>query len=570
MHVLWGAVQPLMERVDSRLHRATAVLAFQAVPTAAVVLIAATSGGARYLTNDDQAIVGFLSGSYTGVPVPEGVFVNRVLSWLLASAYATLAEFPWYGIALLATAALALVLGAAGCIRGLGLNCLWLAVSLPLLGFTALRPSFTGTALISGVMGILLLSRGTRPLATGTGAVLVILSASWRLDGLFGAIALTLPVVAWTLFQDPPARLRLAIGAGIAVIGIGFTVWFDGSCLARDSCEAWQRFSDYTAARGLLHGDPRGGLADTAAVGWIPEARSLFFNFAYGDADPFTGAAVSMLALDTPMVLKLAGPSISSHLTTVLGSLLSSGLALAAIAGLFVCFVILAPGSRARRLVACILPFWSLLVIVAIATIRLTPAMASLTFPLGILAAISVSPSLRTRSLGLIQNLIGFAALTVGVAALVVGSRSVPTLADEGKQVRSSVSAQRLEIEAAANGAMVFAEGAAAELVSVDPYGRPTIDETFVFSGWPVGSPAFSQRLARSGHSSIYEGLVSSSTRPFPQPGDILLFMSKGRAEETARVMEVQLGLGRFAPLEIADFSGAPMPGHLTKLVRIG
>ena len=570
MYVVQGAVLPLIVRIDSRLHHGPAVFAFQAVPSAIVALLAAMSGGARYLTNDDQAIVGFLSGSYTGVPVPEGVFVNRVLSWLLASFYALIADLPWYGTALLATAALALVLGAAGCIRGLGLNCLWLAVSLPLLGFTALRPSFTGTALISGVMGILLLSRGRRLLVTGAGIVLIILSASWRLEGLFGAIAITLPVVAWSVLRDPQARPRVAAGTGLALIGIGLALWFSGSCLARDSCEAWQRFGDYTAARGLLHGDPRGGLADTGAVGWTPDARSLFFNFAYGDAEPFTGTAVNTLALDTPMVLKLAGPSFSSHLTIVLGSLLSSALAMATISFLLAWYLILTPGSRAQRLLACALPLWSLFVIVMIAAVRLTPAMAALAFPLGILAGIAVSPLMRGRTPGVVPALIGIAALAAGAAALLVGGSSVPALANEGKQLRSSLDAQRLELEAAANGALVFAEGAAADLLSVDPYGRPAFDERFVFSGWPVGSPAFSQRLGRFGHASVYNGLASSSARPWAQPGDILLFMGEGRAEETARVMEVQLGMGRFTPLELANFSDAPMPGRLVKLVRVG
>lgn len=569
----------VIERLDPTLKRAF-VRRF-AVNAGLVGIFAAIGpilGGAKWLTNDDIAIVEILSGGYTGSPQPNAIFINRFLGVPLSALYEVAPSFSWYAAFLLMTGALSLALAGAVVCQTTLLQVAWLAIAAPVASWLSLRPSFTGTAFVVSFMGLLILISSDRvkawPFAAGT--IFFVVGALTRSEAAIGALVFALPAIAISFWANKRRLARfliICIVVAMPSLALG-TQALHLSCIGTDQCAEWQSYNEFNYYRGLIHDNPRSLTVEGSSVGWTSAATDLFFSFSYGDHPAFGPESVIPLAQSSDFVLRLSSSSILGHMWNVARVDLGFRLYVFAVTLAVVLLTLLFSRSTDRpltALTATVVPVYLLVLLAALDAVRLTAAVEFLSVPLMALSVLTILRRTRLIKASLsVQQLSGAVIGAACLAYSVVGAKGAIELSRQGDDFWTSMNRALSQIESRNSGGnAIFASGTAADIFSAPPYagGSNHRMRNVILAGWPVSSPPFESRLGNFGLTSIYDALDKVGPWPTPEPGDLLLLMDSAGAKSTAEFMSIQAGYELRIPIRIATIDGTNLA--LWKLARV-
>lgn len=284
----------------------------------------ALSGGATFLVNDSPLMKGYVSGEYTGDPVPNLIYSSGFLAIPLASLYELFPSFAWYSWLLLATTLLAtttVIVASASKLELYG----WSAFLIPWTALMSVRPDYTGTALVGVAIAITSYfmfqryqSSTAKYLGTLLSLVLIVVAMSWRPAAGLVAVAVLAPV-----FVIVALALRrvvfLAWPILTAVAGYLMYSLLDG----RGPTE-WSAWLQFNALRGDLHSSRTELLEKYAVdVGWSDSQAYAFYSFVYPDEQPFTLSGLQELNEVLPRMTALPADNLFGILQLGLMDVLS-------------------------------------------------------------------------------------------------------------------------------------------------------------------------------------------------------------------------------------------------------
>ncbi len=531
---------------------------------AALVLCQAAAtllGDPRWLVNDDLAMSWFASGTYTGDPTGQLVFVGRMVGLPIARLYGLAPSLPWYALAMVGAGASALwaVAWLADTRR---LQLAWCAAALPAAVWLAQTPNFTATAILCCSVGLMLVPAaavlGRRGLGV-VGPALITLGYSWRTEALLVAALLVLApfglaVGCFGRRRDQVKRLLVlaAAATGLVLASHAFT----HSCvgLGDSACADWEDFHDYNRVRGTFHGSPRidalGAVADTA-VGWTPATFLLFANFSSLDHPVFGIGALAVADEEVPQVTLFSAGSTSERVR-------DAGPWIERVAPwlLFWGLLIVLPGWLVeRRRIRLVLQFTAAVsaagTLIIVSAVRLPLAIVvgvSISFGLALVVLDALVPRSAQRDRRPVQRdrrpvqplgrrAIPVSAVGATVLLVLLGPLGFVEQRQESDRLRERSTALGDPFGAPVDGRLVMAGGEVANYIVQNPYAVDGPADGMMLAGWPVFSPNWYLRKAAQGFPEDTYGAMLGD-------GDRVYLMAQGLfAQATADFLVEQLGL---------------------------
>lgn len=226
------------------------------VVTACAVLSLGTSA---FMVNDDATMAALASGDYTGHPSAHLVFMGALLGLILAGLHHLAQPVPWYTYMLIAVQAcsisclVAVAYGRRSQLRGRGQIAVVVLVAV-FLPVVLLRPTFTVTAIIVCVSGLVMLAAAVRSvghskLLVWFGSICVGFGAIVRFDSFVGAVAVFVPFIAVVSARLGWRRSMLAV-----CIVSSFVIVSSVSDLVLNSSSGWSSYLEFNDTRGQLSG----------------------------------------------------------------------------------------------------------------------------------------------------------------------------------------------------------------------------------------------------------------------------------------------------------------------------
>lgn len=263
------------------------------------ILSLATPG---FALSDDLQMEAFANGDYSGSSSHFLVFSNVIYGAALRSLYELAPGIPWYALLLYAVQALSIaavfyvilrariVLGNAMALLGIG----WLVFTLP--NFT-IALSFTPTAILAGLAGVLLLisslATPIRPFGIASAAGLLLVSTLIRGNAALLVLLTTSIFVARALLRTPRrvAAFTLVLLTVIPLGTMQFNDWYTGRPTE------WADYNEFNALRGQLHGTKRlryhPGIDPVLdRMGWTPLDLAAFEAWIFPDPQVFTAESL--------------------------------------------------------------------------------------------------------------------------------------------------------------------------------------------------------------------------------------------------------------------------------------
>jgi len=260
-----------------------------------------------YETNDDLSMQFIASGFYTGHPSEYLVFTNVLIGWPLKFLYTHWSGHNWYLGYLLFTHYLALT-GFAFVIFSRRLDRLFVLLYIGFFLFAEirilLRPQFTTTAFLAGMVGLLLVVDGMSSSPPGRSVRLI---AGFLLFSLMSLIREPVaPLLLIMAFPFLAERFGFSAWRRLAVVYVLSAILFIGlhglNQWAYSRHPGWARFSQYNALRGEIHGTELGRLVEKAApvVGWNQNDTKMFIDSYYPESELY-GSVATMRALHSTL-----------------------------------------------------------------------------------------------------------------------------------------------------------------------------------------------------------------------------------------------------------------------------
>lgn len=266
-------------------------------------------GHRGFHTNDDVEMSSIVSGAYTGHPDGRLVFVQPLVSFPISWMYRFVPGVPWYGLALYATIAVALVVIGDVLLRrrsevGGPAALVIIGCVIAVVPRMLLSVSFTATAALATMASVVL----AIDVITGSGwtkhwfrssnvVLLVVLGYSIRPQAAIAVLAVSSPVLA--LLARRRVRSTAAFVAGGVLVVVANRV------ITRVFLDAeYRAYLAYNLVRGSLHSTPRLS-ADALSpdvlsqIGWTSVDRGMFSYFLFDDRELFGFDAIRVIASET-------------------------------------------------------------------------------------------------------------------------------------------------------------------------------------------------------------------------------------------------------------------------------
>ena len=520
------ALVPNAKRSPRRLlgpfvRRALVVFGAPLLGAAAVVTVLVTCFQTKYLINDDASLAALVNGSYTGHRTSSLVIAPAMLGHVERIFYWLVPHLPWYGISLyvLQIVAWAIIVAVVFTLRRRPPVAERLVVASGLVAFVpwmTLRPSYTPTSIIIGVVGVLVFAVAARAhgrigtvYAVGAG---ILLGSAYlvRSSSFLAVVVAFAPVLAIIAFK---AGLRRSAVFALAV-GTLLLLGFGTNYLQSSSTPEWRAFTKMNKARGALHDTPRlqnVHVSNSALkkIGWTRNDLWLFSDFVYPARDVYTDHDIEELAKLSPFVREehttkqivdtLVHRSTDSTTGGDRGPILASLVILAAL--------LVLRWNRSAAAAVVISAVWFVGVLVALLLYIRLPGRVMIPLDAGAVVLAAAVPAYLSGSAPRVSVRWPRTAIVVAVvvALFAVGPawHGVRAISKDSRENTNVIKQKRSMIAAltAFDPQGVFAARGDFFGQGADPLSTkgPFDDPKLIPLGWAQSSPLFTARLARAG-----------------------------------------------------------------------
>jgi hypothetical protein len=467
-------------------------------------------------TNDDVGMMALASGTFRGEASPFLVFTHVSIGYVLKALYGGMPSVPWYAVYLysfqiLSWTLIAHVLFAIH--RGKEAVVFFVA-SFLLIGFQiAMELQFTSTSMLLGAAAALCfltlgLESRSWALPVFAGGLIGVVGLI-RESSLKATLAIWSPLFVYTAFKAPIKRTVL-FGATIATVSLAAAAV---STIAYDTDPRWQKYLEYNAVRGKLHGNasfnpPK---QDLKEVGWSRSDMMLFKSWFF--TDPEIYSLEHLQALLGSIQTESRWKSFSRKLVTK-----SFGKGRSQLIGALLITLTLLAWAKPKR-IPLVLASWAWVLLVGVAAILLHGRM-----PLRVLVPMLLSATLASAFIAGIPtvalrpaNIRQCAGLIFTILALLAGAVCTQTAlaawVEKSEKHRSGdadLRASYAQLSALdPDGIFVhWPRGIRPERLSPFATSSKLPNLRFVWLGWQTGSPVWLDELDALGIADVYTAIA--------------------------------------------------------------
>jgi hypothetical protein len=251
-------------------------------------------------TTDDNILAGFVDGSYTGERESKLIFIRPLIGTILNFFQGALPNLGIYSLFLLAL--LIVSFSNFGTLISLQsknpfskkvFDYLWLVVSIPIIAWFTLGPTYTAASMIITLVNlmsliVLVFTKNMKKLNFITFCTSVLFTFGFliRPEGAIGVILVSIPVTILIYFQQRNVnwpKLLIAVFSFLIILG------FDALIQSRLNNSEWKEYDKWNNLRHQVqHRVSQNYLGELQNVnGWTTPEYHLFMDLAFGDAKSF-------------------------------------------------------------------------------------------------------------------------------------------------------------------------------------------------------------------------------------------------------------------------------------------
>jgi hypothetical protein len=265
-----------------------------------IATVVAIIGKPVFGTTDDNILAGFVDGSYTGERESKLIFIRPLIGTILNVFQGALPNLGMYSLFLLAL--LIASFSNFGTLIRLQskesyfkkiLNYLWLAISIPIIAWFTLGPTYTAASMIITLVNfmsliILVFFKNTRKLIIITvfTSILFTFGFLFRPEGAIGIILVSIPVTILIYLQQRNVNLPKLL---IAIFSLLILLGLDISIQNRLNNSEWKEYDKWNNLRHQVqHRVSQNYLGELQNVnGWTIHELNMFMTISYGDSKTF-------------------------------------------------------------------------------------------------------------------------------------------------------------------------------------------------------------------------------------------------------------------------------------------
>ena len=284
-------------------------------------------------TTDDNILAGFVDGSYTGERESKLIFIRPLIGITLNFFQELLPNLGMYSIFLLAL--LVASFSNFGTIIRIRLgdsfskkifNYLWLLVSIPIIAWFTLSPTYTAASILITLVNlmslvILIFSRNMRNLMFMTVLTTILFSVGFliRPEGGIGIMLVSIPVIFLIYLQQRNVSLpKLLIATFSLLIILGLDLVSHSNLNNSD----WKEYDNWNNLRHQVqHRESQNYLGQLQKVnGWTTSETNLFMTISFGDEKTFNAEWLKPAFESTSFTRGVSGV-INANILEVLGKM---------------------------------------------------------------------------------------------------------------------------------------------------------------------------------------------------------------------------------------------------------
>ena len=284
-------------------------------------------------TTDDNILAGFVDGSYTGERESKLIFIRPLIGITLNFFQELLPNLGLYSIFLLAL--LIASFSNFGTIIRIRLgdsfskkifNYLWLLVSIPIIAWFTLSPTYTAASMLITLVNlmslvVLIFSRNMRNLMFITVFTTILFSVGFliRPEGGIGIMLVSIPVIFLIYLQQRNVSLpKLLIATFSLLIILGLDVVSHSNLNNSD----WKEYDNWNNLRHQVqHRESQNYLGQLQKVnGWTTSETNLFMTISFGDEKTFNAEWLKPAFESTSFTRGVSGV-INANILEVLGKM---------------------------------------------------------------------------------------------------------------------------------------------------------------------------------------------------------------------------------------------------------
>ena len=265
-----------------------------------IATVVAIFGKPVFGTTDDNILAGFVDGSYTGERESKLIFIRPLIGTILNVFQGALPNLGMYSLFLLAL--LIASFSNFGTLIRLRskeyfskkiFNYLWLAISIPIIAWFTLGPTYTAASMIITLVNlmsliVLVFSKNTRKLTIITVFTSILFTFGFliRPEGAIGVILVSIPVTILIYLQQRNVNLPKLL---IAIFSLLILLGLDTSIQNRLNSSEWKEYDKWNNLRHQVqHRVSQNYLGELQNVnGWTIPEYHLFMDIAFGDVNTF-------------------------------------------------------------------------------------------------------------------------------------------------------------------------------------------------------------------------------------------------------------------------------------------
>ena len=284
-------------------------------------------------TTDDNILAGFVDGSYTGERESKLIFIRPLIGITLNFFQELLPNLGMYSIFLLAL--LVASFSNFGTIIRIRLgdsfskkifNYLWLLVSIPIIAWFTLSPTYTAASMLITLVNlmslvVLIFSRNMRNLMFITVFTTILFSVGFliRPEGGIGIMLVSIPVIFLIYLQQRNVSLpKLLIATFSLLIMLGLDSFSQSNLNNSD----WKEYDNWNNLRHQVqHRESQNYLGQLQKVnGWTESETNLFMTISFGDEKTFNAEWLKPAFESTSFTRGVSGV-INANILEVLGKM---------------------------------------------------------------------------------------------------------------------------------------------------------------------------------------------------------------------------------------------------------